>query len=776
MADTRIGKIGLTPKGAWVSTDSYEILDVVLSAVEDGGDGCSYTALKPSQGVRPGTDSTIWLKSSQAGQSIYDLAVKYHHFEGTEEEFEAEYQAALQAARDAAAGASAVESQVEEAEAARVAAENARVSAEAARGDAETARQNAETSRATAETARQSAESNRASAETTRQSAETTRESAETTRQSNESARASAELTRTQQFQALKTDMQTAIQNVDAKAAEIAEDIEGYEQNEAGRVSAEQGRVAAETARAQQSASDHTRAESDHTTATSDHQQAGSDHTRAEADHTTASEDHTTAASDHSTAGTDHTRAEQDHTTAESDHGTAESDHTRAESDHAIVQGYDTRLTNVEGEVSQLGQDINNLNENASLSRTTEEEGLFICDKDGNVLIRLDVLDTKRGFGVNLTNAIMSIVKGNAIALQDVLESGFYICNESGQVIVKYEGGRWVFSNRNKTGFYRRTGNLSNGDSWVLTSNSVKNNKRMTFSGTVSSFSSLTFGHGRTGKWNSSWLVIDASNITVYNWNGTQASNVYPHGLTIQNEIQVELIRNHSATATLKLIADGVTFTQEIQWEGSQGDIYVDSASSLSDCSFTWSCNLLEGGIWLFGDSFFSLTAEDRWTSYLFADGFDENLICGYSGGKSKVSITYLENMLSVATPKAVVWCLGMNDGDDGAVNPAWLSAYNELKSICTNENITLILATIPNAESTESTEGGSATTVYHDYKNSIVRNSGYRYIDFATAVGADENGEWYAGMKNNTNVHPTVKGATALYQRAICDAPELMK
>lgn len=392
MADTRLSKVGVTVKEPWAVDISYEALDMTLFAVEDGGDGCSYVALKDNIGVTPGTDPATWVKSTQAGQSIYDLAVKYHHFEGTEEEFEAEYQAVLQAARDAAAGASAVESQVEEAEAARVAAESARVSAEAARGDAETARQTAETSRATAETARQSAESNRGSAETTRHSAETTRESAETTRQSNESARESAELTRTQQFQALKADMQTAIQNVDAKAAEIAEDIEGYEQNEAGRVSAEQGRVAAETARAQQSASDHTRAESDHTTATSDHQQAGSDHTRAEADHTTASEDHTTAASDHSTAGTDHTRAEQDHTTAESDHGTAESDHTRAESDHAIVQGYDTRLTNVEGEVSQLGQEVGDILSDYSLvqyanlfDKTAVTGGAAVRKDNGNL-------------------------------------------------------------------------------------------------------------------------------------------------------------------------------------------------------------------------------------------------------------------------------------------------------------------------------------------------------------------------------------------------------
>lgn len=112
-------------------------------------------------------------------------------------------------------------------------------------------------------------------------------------------------------------------------------------------------------------AADHTLAASDHGTAASDHTRAGNDHTRAEGDHGTAADDHTLAAADHTTASTDHgtaaadhTTAGNDHTRANNDHGTAADDHTQAVADHAIVQGYDTRLTNVEGEVTQLGQEV----------------------------------------------------------------------------------------------------------------------------------------------------------------------------------------------------------------------------------------------------------------------------------------------------------------------------------------------------------------------------------------------------------------------------------
>lgn len=316
MADTKLAKVGITVKEPWAADISYEALDYVLWRVQDGGDGCGYIAKRDNIGVQPGSDDETWEKGAQAGQSIYDLAVKYHHFEGTEEEFEAEYQAALAAANAAAAAASETNTQVQNAEALRVSAEQSRVTAETARVDAESRRATAELTRDNDETARQAAEAIRSSNETGRVSAESGRASAESGRVSAESARVAAENERRADFESLETDMQTAIGRADAAtsaAGALNEQVQSNENDrvtaEQGRVSAEQSRVTAETARETQASSDHTRAEGDHTTAA--------------ADHATATQDHTTAESDHTTASADHTQAEEDHTASVAATGSA---------------------------------------------------------------------------------------------------------------------------------------------------------------------------------------------------------------------------------------------------------------------------------------------------------------------------------------------------------------------------------------------------------------------------------------------------------------------
>lgn len=367
MADKKMYKVGITVKEPWASDISYEVLDITLYAVENGGDGCSYIAIKANQGVTPGTDDTVWVKSTQAGQSIYDLAVKYHHFVGTEEEFEKQYQDALAAANDAAAAASATDEEIKANELSRVSAENGRVSAEQSRVSAEQSRVSAESARVSAESERVSAESSRELAEATRDTNESGRVTAENGRVSAEQARVSAEQSRLQQFEALKTDMNTAIDNVDAKAAEIEEDIVGYEANEAARVSAEQSRVSAESSRVS--------AESARVTAETERvAQASSDHTRAETDHGTAASDHTTAAGDHTQAGNDHIQAESDHSTAAADHTQAGADHTASETAtqaaiaaaEAATEAAETIDEKIAGkadesEVSQLRSDVSPL-------------------------------------------------------------------------------------------------------------------------------------------------------------------------------------------------------------------------------------------------------------------------------------------------------------------------------------------------------------------------------------------------------------------------------
>jgi hypothetical protein len=105
---------------------------------------------------------------------------------------------------------------------------------------------------------------------------------------------------------------------------------------------------------------------------------------------------------------------------------------------------------------------------------------------------------------------------------------------------------------------------------------------------------------------------------------------------------------------------------------------------------------------------------------------------------------------------------MGMNNGDNGAVNSQWLNDLNVVKSLCEEHDITLILATIPSCPQADNT-----------YKNAIVRQSGYRYIDFNKAVGVNGT-TWYDGMLSSDNIHPTSLGAKALARQFVVDVPEI--
>ena len=58
-------------------------------------------------------------------------------------------------------------------------------------------------------------------------------------------------------------------------------------------------------------------------------------------------------------------------------------------------------------------------------------------------------------------------------------------------------------------------------------------------------------------------------------------------------------------------------------------------------------------------------------------------------------------------------------------------------------------------------------------FKNAIVRNSGYRYVEADKSLRIDDDGNWIEGTLDD-NVHPTIKGAKLLYHRFLADIPEL--
>jgi hypothetical protein len=190
----------------------------------------------------------------------------------------------------------------------------------------------------------------------------------------------------------------------------------------------------------------------------------------------------------------------------------------------------------------------------------------------------------------------------------------------------------------------------------------------------------------------------------------------------------------------------------------------VSDGSSLTDCVFSWTSKNLNCPIWLFGDSYFSWYPE-RWPYYLAKDGLTKAcMLNGYAGEAVKDGMTALRNLLKVRVPQTVVWCLGMNNADNASsVNMEWYNAYTALVGLSEYYGFAPVLATVP-----------STPTVGNEYKNAIVRASGYRYIDFAAAVNTDANGSWISGALSQDNVHPTAAGAKILYGRVLTDLPEI--
>ncbi len=170
------------------------------------------------------------------------------------------------------------------------------------------------------------------------------------------------------------------------------------------------------------------------------------------------------------------------------------------------------------------------------------------------------------------------------IAVQDLLAQGMRVYKGNGyRYYATLHVDSLVFVNEYQTGdidddssdgFYKKEGNLESGDVWVLTRNSVMNDKRFVFSGDVSSFTSLTIGHGHgdgdcsvyglsKGQYNASRVVIDATNITAYYQADSENKKEYAHGLTIENNIQVEIRKELANEAVIRLISNGESYEKK---------------------------------------------------------------------------------------------------------------------------------------------------------------------------------------------------------------------
>lgn len=295
--------------------------------------------------------------------------------------------------------------------------------------------------------------------------------------------------------------------------------------------------------------------------------------------------------------------------------------------------------------------------------------------------------------------------------------------------------------------------------------NSIKKNKVYHFHANINNaFSSVYFGHGESSY--SLYFKIDNTNISFMS-NGNVGSEL-PHGLTLDTYIDLIAIVGENNTGTLIFNTLGGTYTRSVQIvNGCKGDIFArPSGCTITKVYIEFTSADFRQPIWIFGDSYVTHTSDTRWPYWLIEWGFGRCLLNGFPGENSEEALSQAVSYLpSAGIPKYIVWCLGMNDPDNGAINASWLSNVTNLISECEKYKVIPILATIPNVPSYD-----------HSYKNAWVKQSGYRYIDFAKAVNAESTGAtWYTGALSSDNTHPSEIGARLLCEQVILDVPELM-
>ena len=302
----------------------------------------------------------------------------------------------------------------------------------------------------------------------------------------------------------------------------------------------------------------------------------------------------------------------------------------------------------------------------------------------------------------------------------------------------------------------------------------------MSFKCDFSSFDGvLRIGHGKT-TYNGSFVEITSTKISVYKYSWQkELQKEYEHGLTLSSYLIVNIkVKADNKISFTMFTRTGMFKFDGIYWTGRSGKIFAEAENlSVSNVKLSWYCDDYKKSIYAFGDSYFEVTGDTRWTAYLLANGYDNLLMDNYGGRGAAKAVESFKNAIKHGIPKYALWCMGMNDPDDTktGINTEWQEATELFITLCEENNIIPILSTIPNVRGGKVEDTSISTTRTNNYKNEFVKESGYRYIDFADVVGSNNNNNWYSDMLSSDGVHPDVLGAKALYMKAISDFPELM-
>ena len=312
---------------------------------------------------------------------------------------------------------------------------------------------------------------------------------------------------------------------------------------------------------------------------------------------------------------------------------------------------------------------------------------------------------------------------------------------------------------------------ITDGGILPLGENCIKKNKTLTLCTNINSLGKIILRHGKN-KYGTAYVTIDTKKLEIYDYT-TEAFLKYSenHGLNLYGKIKIILNSNNADAITVSISNENSSFTSPSIWwaGGCRGIIELEVVrGDLSDVEMIWNCEDFGKSIWFFGDSYLGISNPNRWPSHIIGKGCDTALFSGFPGARAQDIYPDFVGSLKFGKPKFAVWCLGMNNSDSSifGINKTWKVCTEAFICECVNNGITPILTTIPNTP-----------IINNNFKNNYVKNSGYRYIDFASAVGATEaKSKWYEGMltPKPDNVHPTEMGAKALAEQVLKDFPEI--
>ena len=322
--------------------------------------------------------------------------------------------------------------------------------------------------------------------------------------------------------------------------------------------------------------------------------------------------------------------------------------------------------------------------------------------------------------------------------------------------------------------YYNASGNSVLSNNLLEVTRNIDNKKNCSYTGycEFTTFDTLYIGHGEND-YSGGYLKIDNTNIYIYMRKGADTATVLydtiPHGLTITDYLNIDIKQaKDSSNIDITLTTSTGQFKVNNKlFIACNGKIYLKpSGMNITNAKMNYVLNDLNQKIYLFGDSYIGIDSDDRYPYYLMQNSYTNILLSGYPGEGSSNALICLNKLISKKLPSILIWTLGMNDGDTSVINSYWKQAVDTLITLCERNNITLILATIPNTP-----------TVKNTLKNEYVKSTGLRYIDFAKCVGAEsENSTWYSGCLSSDNVHPTSLGAKLLYAEFLKAVPEVIQ